>query len=106
MGDGSPGRALEQGADQLYAHGEALIRAERSFLGTAKEAFDITSATVGILTLFVAALAAPPVAVPLAVGAGVEMVMVEAAHACVTWCDVADCGRAARREPPRSSSRT
>jgi tetratricopeptide (TPR) repeat protein len=75
MGDGSPGRALEQGADQLYAHGEALIRAERSFLGTAKEAFDITSATVGILTLFVAALAAPPVAVPLAVGAGVEMVM-------------------------------
>ena len=74
MGDGSPGRALEQGADQLYAHGEALIRAERSLLGTVKGTFDVTSATVGILALFVAALAAPPVAIPLAVGGGIEMV--------------------------------
>lgn len=75
MGDGSPGRALEQGADQLYGHGEALIRAERSFVGTVKGAFDVTSATVGILALFVAALAAPPVAIPVAVGGGIEMVM-------------------------------
>jgi tetratricopeptide (TPR) repeat protein len=75
LGDGSLGRALEQGADQLYAHGEALIRAERSFLGTVKDAFDVTSATVGILAMFIAALAAPPLAVPLAVGTGVEMVV-------------------------------
>ena len=75
LGDGSLARALEQGADQLYAHGEALIRAERSFLGTVRDAFDVTSATVGILALFIAALAAPPVAVPLAMGAGVEMVV-------------------------------
>ena len=74
MGDGSPGRALEQGADQLYAHGEALIRAERSLLSTVKGSFDVTSATVGILALFVAALAVPPVAIPLAVGGGIEMV--------------------------------
>jgi AAA ATPase domain len=75
LGDGSPGRALEQSADQLYAHGEALIRAERSVAGTVKGAFDLTSATVGILALFVAALAAPPVAIPLALGGGIEMVM-------------------------------
>jgi tetratricopeptide (TPR) repeat protein len=72
MGDGTPGRALEQGTDQLYAHGEALILAERNWRGAVSDAFDATSATVGILALFVAALAAPPVGIPLAIAGGAK----------------------------------
>jgi hypothetical protein len=74
LDDGSTGRALEQGMDQLYTHAEALIGAERRLAEEAGEAFDVSSATIGILALFVGVLAAPVVAAPIAGIAAVKEV--------------------------------
>jgi hypothetical protein len=75
LADGTLGRALDAGIDQVHAHAEALIATEHGLLEQAGDLFDVSSATVGILALFVGALAAPIVAAPIAAVAAAREVV-------------------------------
>lgn len=75
--DGTYVQVLADGIAQVYAHAFWLLESEKSFRKMAGDAFDVSSATIGLLAPFLSVFAGPIVAIPVAVMSAGRVVLQE-----------------------------